>query len=172
MRTTILFVLALSACKHTDKPKPAPQAPPAAPMAAPASTGAPGSQDLAPLAQLSSVLSREASARPHVKVTADQVFASLAAHGIALASEKQVLATTAQAAYCALGVTSESVAIAVCEYPTAEAARAGKRLLDTHYAQLVPDAVRMLNGSTLLTVANGSTHVALRDQVLRTFQSL
>jgi len=114
----------------------------------------------------------EAQHRPHVAVTTERVFAALADHGITLASQHQVLATTAAASYCALGVTVESIAIAVCEYPTAQAARAGRELLDRRYRKLVPDAERAVNGTTLVTVANASSHRDVRDRVLETFKSL
>src|SRR5262245_7364462 len=104
MRTTLVFVLALLACKQDHSKQQQQQ------QLVASAPSAPGSQDLAPLAGLGAALHREAAERPRVKVTADQVFASLAAHGIALASKKQVLATTAQAAYCALGVTGDAIA--------------------------------------------------------------
>jgi hypothetical protein len=169
MRTmhTICFVLALAACKRTE-----PAAPPPPVTTTPTTTSAPGSQNLAPLAGIAVRMHDEATQRPHVKVTAEALFDALASRGVEFASKKQVLAATAQASYCALGVTAESIAIAVCEYATADAARAGKQLLDTRYAKLVPDAVRSLNGNTLVTVANGTGHPARRDQVLETFSSL
>lgn len=177
MRTTfIVFVLALAACKtqrtapHADT-RPTTAAP-ARPIGAPTTMGAPGSANLAPLAQLGSALQREHTQRPTVKVTPEALFAALRARGIELASEKQVLAATAAASYCALGVTRESIAIAVCEYATEDAARAGKQHMDTRYAKLVPDAVRRLNGNTLVTVANGTGHRDVRDRVLETFASL
>ncbi len=171
MRTvrTTLFVLALAACKR--EPAPTPAAPPSAPSA-PTTAGAPGSQNLAPLAGIAVRMHEEAAQRPAVKVSADKLFDALAARGIELTSKKQVLAATAQASYCALGVTRESIAVAVCEYASQDAARAGKQLLDSRYAKLVPDAVRSLNGTTLVTVANGTGHPAVRDQVLETFRSL
>lgn len=165
---TISFVLALAACKSESTPPRTAAAPPLAP----ATVGVPGSQDLAPLANLGARLHEEAARRPHVEVPAERLFHALADRGISLASEKQVLAATAAAAYCALGVTPETVAIAVCEYPSREAAAAGKRLLDTRYAKLVPDAVRAIHGSTLVTIAHGARHPEIRDQVLATFQSL
>jgi len=178
MRTlhTICFVLALAACK-SDPPAPSPPPPaPASAIAATAGTpttvGAPGSQDLAPLAGVATRMHDEASQRPHVKVTAEAVFDALTQRGIVLASTKQVLAATAAASYCALGVTDDNIAVAVCEYASQAAARAGKRLLDTRYAKLVPDAVRVVNGNTLVTVANGAHVPARRDQVLDTFRSL
>jgi hypothetical protein len=169
MRTvTICIVVALAACKSDP---PSPSAPPPEPTT-PVTAGAPGSQNLAPLAGLSARMQEEATRRPAVEVTAEALFRALGERGITIASQKQVLAATAQASYCALGVTAETIAIAVCEYATREAAAAGKRLLDTRYAQLVPDAVRALNGTTLITIAHGARHRDVRDRVLETFQSL
>lgn len=176
MRTyTLCLVLALAACKaEAHQPAPA-SSPPVAGQkldGIPSTPGAPGSQNLAPLAGLATKMRDEAAQRPQVKVNAEAVFDAVTKRGIALISTKQVLAATAAASYCALGVTEDSMAIAVCEYASKDAARAGKRMLDTHYAKLVPDAVRALNGNTLVTVANGAHVPARRDQVLDTFRSL
>jgi len=160
---SLLFIMALAACSHHESKAPVP-------ASAPVSTGVPGSQDLAPLANLGARLSSEARHRPVVKVPAEKLFGALAEHGITLASHHQVLATTANASYCDLGVTKDTVAIAVCEYPSEAAAKQGKQLMDTRYAKLVPDAVRTVNGSTLVTVA-GTQH-ATRDAVIHTFQTL
>src|SRR5688500_6098041 len=168
MRITLTVALALVACKSEPKPAPAPQAPPVVDS----TPSAPGSQTLAPLAGIAVRMNEESAQRPRVEVTADELFAAVTKRGITLTSTKQVLAATAQASYCALGVTKENIALAVCEYETRDAARAGKQLLDSRYAKLVPDAVRTLNGNTLLTIANASGHPAVRDQVLDTFQSL
>jgi len=171
MRTTLCIVLALAACKGDPSPQTKPHAEVVS-ATAPTTEGAPGSQNLAPLAGLAARMHDESARRPPVDVTADEVFAALTARGIALASTKQVLAATAAASYCALGVTDDSIAVAVCEYATADAARAGKQLLESRYGKLVPDAVRALNGTTLVTVANGARSPARRDQVLATFRSL
>ena len=170
MRTllTISFVVALAACKR-DRTPPSPAR---EPELVATSTGAPGSQDLAPLAGIAARMHEESAHRPAVKVTAEQLFRALTDRGVTLTRQQQVLAATAQASYCKLGITIENVAIAVCEYASRDAARAGKQLLDTRYAKLVPDAVRSLNGNTLVTVANGTGHPAVRDQVLDTFKSL
>ena len=172
-----LLVLALAACSSSSAPNPAPT--PAPPAPAPvqeveteATQGLPGSQDLAGLNRVMSELQREKSERPAVKVTAEKLFGALTDKGVRFASQKQVLATTAQAEYCALGVTEENIGIAVCEYASEKAARDGKKLLDTHYAKLVPDAERRINGATLVTVANGRSHREVRDRVIETFLSL
>ncbi len=164
----LLPLLALAACSRHHDPKPPPPAPPAA---APITQGVPGSQDLAPLQQLGARLSDEKSHRP-VAHAADRLFAALGAQGITLSSHHQVLAATAAASYCDLGVTGDAIAIAVCEYDSAAAAAKGKQLLEQRYSKLVPDAVRTLHGSTLVTVANASSHPELRDRVIHTFLTL
>jgi hypothetical protein len=167
------LAIALVACTNHHDPVPAPPAPPPPqPALAPTTDGAPGSQNLAPLANLGTVLGGESAHRPQVAVTAERVFAALTDHGVALASQHQVLASVAAASYCALGVTGDAIAIAVCEYPSHDAAVAGRDLLDHRYNKLVPDAVRAINGSTLVTVANAATHRDLRDRVLSTFAAL
>jgi len=169
MRTLVTLSICLfAACKH-DVPAPPSHEPP--PMAAD-TTGAPGSQDLAPLARLTPVMASESSHRPAVKVPAEKLFDTLASQGIEIASKHQVLATVAAASYCMLGVTKDTVAIAVCEYPSHDAAVAGQKLLDARYRKLVPDAVREVNGSTLVTVANADHHPGVRDRVFETFKSL
>lgn len=161
---SLLFALALGACSHRETPPPPP------PQTAPVTTDVPGSQNLAPLKNLGVRLSDEKQHRPAVKVRAEKLFDALAAKGITLASHHQVLATTAAASYCDLGVTKDTVAIAVCEYATPAAAEKGKQLLDSCYAQLVPNAVRRINGSTLVTVAG--TQAATRDEVIHAFLAL
>lgn len=170
----VTTVWALGACSHRDAAPPPSPAPAPAHVAAttPLTTGVPGSKDLAPLQQLGVRLSDEAKHRPAVKVPADRLFAALSHDGITLASHHQVLAAAAAAQYCDLGVTKETIAIAVCEYATAAEAQKGKTFMDQRYAKLVPDAVRTVNGSTLVTVANGSSHPELRDRVVHTFLSL
>jgi hypothetical protein len=165
----VTTIAALAACSHREA---APPPPPVAPITTPVTTDVPGSQDLAPLQQLGVRLSDEAKHRPAVKVPAEKLFAALSRDGIALASHHQVLAAAAAAQYCDLGVTKETIAIAVCEYATAADAAKARTFMAERYAKLVPDAVRTLNGSTLVTIANASSHPELRDRVIHTFLSL
>ena len=170
------LALGIAACSsHHHDPNPAkanvvPQ--PAEPAMAATSEGPPGSQDLAPLADLGNRLGAEGQHRPAVAVTPEKLFTALAGKGVKLQTQHQVLASVAAASYCALGVTTDSVAIAVCEYPTHRDAEAGRAMLDRRYAKLVPDAVRAVNGSTLVTVANAGSRPELRDRVLTTFAAL
>jgi len=163
------LLLAIAACSHKQDHTPPPAPPP--PASAPITQGVPGSQDLAPLQQLGARLADEKSHRPAAHAS-DQLFDALAKQGIALASHHQVLASVASASYCDLGVTGDAIAIAVCEYESPSAAAKGKQVLDDRYAKLVPDAVRTVHGSTLVTVANASSHPELRDRVLHTFMTL
>ncbi|HEY1810863.1 MAG TPA: hypothetical protein VGG74_00815 [Kofleriaceae bacterium] len=175
MRTfALLSVCLLAACKHDTAAPPPPPAP--VPQTQPAfaadSTGVPGTKDLAGLGQLPPMMNAEASHRAPVAVPVEKLFDALAQKGVAIANKHQVLARTAAASYCMLGTTDGTVAIAVCEYPTHDAALAGEKLLDGRYKKLVPDAVRAINGSTLVTVANADRKPAVRDRVLETFKAL
>ena len=179
MRTfaTLSVCLSLFACKR-EAPPPAP-APAAAQTAAAQmpgfandTQGVPGTKDLEGLARLPPMMSGEQAQRAPVALPVEKVFDSLAHQGIELTNKHQVLARTAAASYCMLGVTKDTIAIAVCEYPSHDAALAGEKLLDTRYRKLVPDAVRQVNGSTLVTVANAETHRDERDRIFSTFKAL
>jgi len=173
MRTfALLSVCLFVACKHQE-PAPAPAPAPAAQPGLAADTqGVPGSKDLQGLGALPPLMTEEAAHRAPVKIPVEKLFDALAKGGVELASKHQVLARTAGAAYCMLGVTKDTIAIAACEYPSHDAAVAGEKLLDTRYKKLVPDAVRAVNGSTLVTVANADSHPAVRDRVFETFKAL
>ena len=170
----ISLVASCSRSQPAPQPAPAPVAvaPVTAPITANDQIGQPGSTNLAPLAGLPHELDDESAHRPAVKVTVEELFAALKDKGITLAAQHQVLATAAAASYCQLGVTPDTIGIAVCEYPSHEAALAGRKMMDSRFGKLVPDAVREVNGATLVTIANASQHVAMRDQILTTFKAL
>jgi hypothetical protein len=172
-RLAFVAICLLASCSRS-KPAPQPEqaAAATAPITASDQIGQPGSTNLAPLAGLPHELDDETAHRPAVKVTVEKLFSALDAKGIKLAAQHQVLASAAAASYCQLGVTPDTIGIAVCEYPSHEAALAGRKMMDSRFAKLVPDAVREVNGATLVTVANASQHVAVRDQILTTFRTL
>jgi hypothetical protein len=170
MKSFAFVAICLVASCHRTDPSPPPTT--VEPAPAQDTIGQPGSQDLAPLAGLPAQLGDESQHRPHSKVTVEHVFDALGAKGITLVTRHQVLASAAAASYCALGVTQDTIAIAVCEYPSHEAAVAGRSMMASHYARLVPDAVREINGNTLVTVANAAQHRDVRDRVLDTFKAL
>jgi hypothetical protein len=168
----LLALVFASAChRHETAPPPAPVAAEAPPMAE-EKIGQPGTLDTGTLAQLPNMLGGEAKDRPATKVSIEHLFSALDAKGIKVVSQHQVLAAAAAASYCSLGVTQDTIAIAVCEYKTHEEAVAGAKMMNARYAKLTPDAVREVNGNTLVTVANGSQHRDVRDQVLETFKAL
>jgi len=167
----LLALVVASACHRREAPPaPAVAEPPAM---AEEKIGQPGTLDTGTLAQLPNMLGGEARDRPAAtKVSIEHLFSALDAKGIKLVSQHQVLAAAAAASYCSLGVTKDTVAIAVCEYQTHEQAVAGAKMMNERYAKLTPDAVRAVNGNTLVTVANASQHRDVRDQVLETFKAL
>ncbi|MEO8842803.1 MAG: hypothetical protein ABI591_06560 [Kofleriaceae bacterium] len=172
MKSFALLALAFASACHRHQPAPAP-AVAEAPVVAEEKIGQPGTLDTGTLAQLPNMLGGEAKDRPAAtKVSIEHLFSALDAKGIKLVSQHQVLAAAAAASYCSLGVTKDTVAIAVCEYPTHEQAVAGAKMMNERYAKLTPDAVREVNGNTLVTVANASHHRDVRDQVLETFKAL
>jgi hypothetical protein len=172
MRTfaTLSVCLLFVACKHETAAPPPPTS--AQPGFVNDPTGIPGTKDLQGLAALPPLLNDETSRRAPVKLPVEKVFDSLAQQGIELTNKHQVLARVAAASYCVLGVTKDTVAISVCEYPSHDAAVAGAKLLDTRYAKLVPDAKREINDTTLVTVANAETHRDERDRIFSTFKAL
>jgi hypothetical protein len=174
MRTFALLTVCLfAACKHDTAPPPAPApAPQTQPALAADTTGVPGTKDLAGLQALPPMMNAEAAHRPAVAVPAEKLFDALAQHGVDVANKHQVLAKTAAASYCMLGTADGTIGVAVCEYPSHDAALAGQKLMDERYKKLVPDAVRAINGSTLVTVANAEHKPAVRDRVLETFKAL
>lgn len=172
MKFAFVAIVAAACSKAPPQQQAAAASPPAAPAMADEKIGMPGSQDLAGLSTLPTTLATEASSRPNAKVTADKVYAALDAKGIKMVQHHQVLASIAGASYCELGATADTIAVSVCEYQTHDAALAGKKLMTERFGKLVPDAVREVNGSTLVTIANASAHAQQRDQMLQTFLAL
>ncbi|MEP6862465.1 MAG: hypothetical protein ABJE66_17720, partial [Deltaproteobacteria bacterium] len=115
MRRLAFVAICLVASCGRSKPAPQPDPIAAAPVTATDQIGQPGSTNLAPLAGLPHELDDESAHRPGVKVTVEKLFAALDAKGVKLAAQHQVLASAAAASYCQLGVTPDTVGIAVCE---------------------------------------------------------
>jgi hypothetical protein len=101
---------------------------PARASAAPSSSaGALG--PLGPGETLMGRLSKEASARPALKPTADDVFATFDKLGVSVPQKEQTLGATYKAAYCVGGYTADrTLAVNVCEYASEAAATAGRDL--------------------------------------------
>lgn len=74
-------------------------------------------------------LGREASSRPKVSPTADEVLAALEKAGADIPSKQQSLGDTYKANYCIGGYTVDGAfALSACEYTDAAAADAGRDL--------------------------------------------
>ncbi|MBA3392568.1 MAG: hypothetical protein H0T89_07990 [Deltaproteobacteria bacterium] len=183
LSSLVLSSVFLVACGKSDDPKPAPKAVepatatagsagPAPAMGTEKTGGVPGSENLAPLAGLMAQLETEAKSRPAAKVTAERAFEAIKAAGLEVGEPQQVLGKTALAKYCAAARIEPAIGVSVCEYETAEQAKAGGAFMDKNFKGLAPDAARVINGTTLLTVANATGHEDVRKRVLALFKSL
>jgi hypothetical protein len=127
---------------------------PAAPVltVAVAAPPAPPSNGATP-ASLGDLLVDEAAHRPTGTPRAEDVLAAFAAGGVTVADARQVVARTVHASYCQGGVTAKNTLVAVCEYPSHDAAVAGRAHSLAAFAKLSPDREILVNGATTLTVA-------------------
>lgn len=178
MRLVSAFVLAittaasLTACKKTERPAretaaPAPAAP--APAPAVAETG-PAAESMRTLAGR---LQYEAEHRPTGTTRADDVFVALAAAGLTVEDTKQYLGLTAAAAYCAGGRTTDGLAIAICEYPDAAAAAAGRDRVVARFPVGAGRRITVRGATTLTTTAPDDTALAAtRDKVEAVFTTM
>ena len=172
MRRLAFVAICLVASCSRSKPAPQPDPIAAAPVMATDQIGQPGSTNLAPLAGLPHELDDETSHRPASRSPSRSCSprsmrrASSSPRSIKCSRLPPQPRTASSASH------PTPIGIAVCEYPSHEAALAGRKMMDSRFAKLVPDAVREVNGATLVTVANASQHVAVRDQILTTFRTL
>ena len=156
--TLTVALFALSGCgreerPNTDRPPPsraaaltaAPKAPAAGPT--PPATGAAPRQP-----GIAEQLADEAGARPSGTVTVEDVVAALDAAGDPARHERQVLASTVSAHYCALLETRSGLLLSVCEFDSPAAAQTGLEVSRSRFDRLIPGRRFELNRSTLLTV--------------------
>jgi hypothetical protein len=101
---------------------------------------------------LAGTLRAEASRRPTVGLRAETVFAALADAGVVVDAPHQYLGATARADYCAGGTTADGLAVAVCEYASAEAAAAGRDHVERRYAAMNSFREIHVRGATTLTL--------------------
>lgn len=158
------------ACSHADPvPAPAPAPVPAA-AAAPAPAPAAAPKALQPaenLGPLASRLSYEAAHRPATAYPAERIFDALDHAGIALADRTQYAGVVMKASYCAGGRTSDGLVVAICEYPTHDAALAGKAYMDRSFP--LATAQREVRGATVVTAVGASAN---RQRALSALQTL
>ena len=141
---------------------PAPAADPAQPAAA---TGA---KELAPARDVAPLFARmryEAEHRPSAQLPVERVFDALDKAGIAVGERTQYAGVTMKASYCAGGHTSDGLVVSLCEYPTHEAAIAGKSYMDKSFP--LASAKREVRDSTVMTAVGAGN-----DRAIATFQTL
>ncbi len=129
------------------------------------------SKELAPLVAR---LRYESSHRPSSAITAERVLDALEQAQLPVSSRRQYLGGTLQASYCTGGASRDGLAIAVCEYPDAEAAVAGKQLMDRRFAAIKQVAQRRAHHNTVLTIAGdtNATNTALVERAFEVFAAL
>jgi hypothetical protein len=149
MRT---FLLCLLIACSSSKPTPAPSQP----------------KTLQPATNVSALAARlqyEAANRPAGAISAERVFDALDAAGMSLAQRMQYAGVVMHASYCAGARGSDGLVVAICEYPTHDAALAGKQLMDREFP--LATARREVRGSTVMTAIGDR-----RDRALETFATL
>lgn len=95
----------------------------------------------------------EAEHRPAGTIKAEGVFAALAKAGVPITDgPRQYVAVVAGAEYCVGGQTADGLGVAVCEYASADKARAGKAAVEKRFAQLNGVRDIVVRGATTLTL--------------------
>ncbi len=161
----ILFVVALLAvgCSRKSEPDAArAEAPPAPVTVTKAATVAPG--PIRPSVTLSDQLENERAVRPTDTPRVEDVLAALDRAGVATTDRQQHVATIFGARYC-MGAKSGDVAFSVCEYESASAAEAGRRL--SLKALGATDREIVVNHKTTLTVRRPSVRTAASEDVAK-----
>lgn len=164
----LLLLLATSSCKREDS----------VPVRATAiSTKTSQPEVLEPSRDISPIVERlawEAQNRPQGGgIRAEEAFDALERAGLVVGGRRQYLGITMRASYCAGGTTADGVAVSICEYPSKQAADAGKTFVDAQFSAMTPRARRVVHRHALLTVSvppHGKSHV--EASVVRTFMNL
>lgn len=107
----------------------------------------------------------EKKSRPQVALSAERVTEAFEKKGIEVQPLKQGLGGPIKAGYCAMSRTKKGVGLTVCEYPSVEAARAGKELSENRYGGGLGRRL-LLNGETLLIVRAGTEEGAAEAQTM------
>jgi hypothetical protein len=106
----------------------------------------------APARTIGAQLAAEARARPAGARRAEEVFAALGGAGLKLETPRQYVARTVAASYCLGSRTEAGLAVAVCEYPDAEAARQGRTRMETRFP--MKDREILVVGQDTFTLTN------------------
>ena len=174
MRSLLVLCLVFGGCKSkdTDAPAAKPAEPPSVPETTPLPPGSTASG--INLAKLAGQLKKESESRPKGVISVEQVWDALDKADIKVDRKKQILGLPVAAAYCADARTADKIVVIVCEYPTARDAEAGERMTADKYRAMNPNAIRRVNGGTVLTIVAGGNpaqtpHI---DKIVATFSAL
>ena len=177
----VSIVFALFACsKKSDAPQPAPAAasePGTASGSAPAAASGGEAKVVEPSTDvrgLVGALENEAANRPATGIKVEQVFDALDKAGLTITRRKQHLGKTVHASYCAGGRIQDGMPVNVCEYADAKQANESLAFINMQYGKAVPNAKRVLKGSTIFTIvpADPEKQRDLVDRATSTFMSL
>jgi hypothetical protein len=127
---------------------------------------------VAPAATLADLLQKEAAARPDGALRAEDALAAFARGGLAVEGTKQVVARTVMASYCVGGLTRAGTLVALCEYASPEAARAGREHSLSAFASAAPGREILVNRQTTLTLAPSPGHEDETKQLAAMFAKL
>jgi hypothetical protein len=146
---TMALLLGIAACSTEPRgaaqlPTPADDQPPAA---------APAPETTEAMNTLAGRLRWEAEHRPGAPLATEQVLTALAAAGLSIDAPKQYLGLTARARYCAGGTTAGGLAVAVCEYGSADEAAAARTYVLETFAAMNPNREIHVRGATTLTLS-------------------
>lgn len=127
----------------------------------------------APRLPLGERLALEAAARPEHAVRPAQLRAALAARGVVLTRQRQVLASPVGAAYCE-ALSGEGLAFSLCEYPDVAAAARGLQRSRSAFDALIPGRTLVQRDNSLLTLTAPADAAGERQRQLvrETFATL
>ena len=95
-------------------------------------------------------LAEEAASRPAGARRVEDVLAAIGRAGVALEAQRQYVARTVAASYCAGSQTAAGLAVSVCEYADEAAARNGKAIMERRFP--MPHREIVVRGRNTVTV--------------------
>lgn len=121
--------------------------------------------------QMTTKMQYEAAHRPKAGVTAEVLFDALEANaGIKLQERRQYVGSTMHASFCAGGLTTDHVTVAMCEYPDDKAAQAGLDYMNQYFN--FPDAHREMHHAAVMTVIAKGDTAGRVDKAFKAFAAL
>lgn len=112
-------------------------------------------------------LAMEAAERPTDTPRAEAVLEALSAAGVSVVGARQYLAATVDASYCVGGQTAAGLHVAICEYPGAGEAAAGRLASLERFRDVAPGREIIVNRKTTLTLSNAGDKARASEQQAR-----